>query len=65
MELFCVGVVPMHSGSDVMYLSLLSVSVTAKKCDCNFCSKRGSTELRNKIQWAFLELCKIHEFKKN
>ena len=29
-----------------------------------FFSKRGSTELRNKIQWAFLELCKIHEFKK-
>jgi len=45
MELFCVGVLPMHSGSDVMYLSPLSVSVTAKKCDCNFFSKRGSTEL--------------------
>ena len=28
----------MHSGSDVMYLSLLSVPVTAKKCDCNFFS---------------------------
>ena len=28
-----------HSGSDVMYLSLLSVSVTVKKCDCNFSVK--------------------------
>jgi len=28
-----------HTGSDAEYLSLLSVSVTANKCDCNFSVK--------------------------
>jgi len=54
-----------HSGSDVMYLSTLSVYVTATKCDCNFSVKIKSTEFLNKIQWAFLKFDKIDEFKKN
>jgi len=47
-----------------MYLSTLSVSVTATKCDCNFSVKIKSTEFLNEIQWAFLKFDKIDEFKK-
>jgi len=53
----------MHSGSDVMYLLLLSISVTVKKCDCNFSVIIKVLKFRNKIQWAFfLNLLKFFTF---
>jgi len=51
-----------HSGSGVMYLSLLSVSVTVKKCDRIFFSQIKAVNI--KIPWAFLKFSKIHECKK-
>ena len=47
-----------YFGSD---LSLLSVSVTVKKCDCNFWSKLKCIEFQSKIQWAILKFSKIPE----
>ena len=42
-----------HSGSDVMYLSLLSVSVTVKKCDSNFSVKIKALNFKVKFSGNF------------
>ena len=42
-----------HRGSDVMYLSLLSVSVTVKKCDCNFSVKIKVPNFKTKFSGYF------------
>jgi len=47
-----------------MYLLLRSVSVTAKKCDCNFSVKIKVLNCKMKIRRAFLKFSKIRGLKK-
>ena len=50
------------SGSDVKYLSLLSVSVTVKKFDCNFSVKIEVLTFKIKSSRHFFKFSKIYEF---
>ena len=52
------GVLPTAAVTS-LHLSLLSDSVTAKKCDCTFSVKIKVVNFKTKIQWAILEFSEI------
>jgi len=53
---------PEWHGSDVIYFSLLSVSVTVKKCDCNFSVQTEVLDFKTKFSGHFFKFSKIFEF---
>ena len=50
---------PEWHGSDVIYFSLLSVSVTVKKCDCNFSVQTEVLDFKTKFSGHFLNSVKF------